>query len=218
MQGQALCSSDLAGFFTSCKINVSGKAFGLTNSADTVRSIALQEIGHALGLLHAEGAAAPSDVMYGTLQSPPNVQISVCDINAWATVMAWLLAGTLPQPPTASSVSCEGTSGGGGAVPSAASVGTDKGSYHDKETALITVTVTDASSNPVAGAAVTATITTANGRLLSGSTQTGSDGVATLTYRVNARRDGYGSYRVDAEACSGGVCVSGGPIYFIVTQ
>ncbi|MBI1893105.1 MAG: hypothetical protein HYS14_03205 [Candidatus Rokubacteria bacterium] len=100
VQGQALCLTDASGFFRSCKVNISGKAFGLPNSADTVRSIALQEIGHALGLLHAEGPAASDDVMFGTVQNPPNIQISVCDVSAWAAVMAWLLTGTTPALPS----------------------------------------------------------------------------------------------------------------------
>ena len=53
VQGQAQCKSE-GDSFTNWKVNVSRKAFGLTNPGDTVLSIALQEIGHALGLLHAD--------------------------------------------------------------------------------------------------------------------------------------------------------------------
>lgn len=103
VQGQALAGIDLNGFFTSCKVNVSGKAFGLTNSGTAVRSIALQEIGHCLGLLHADNS---DDVMFGTLQNPPNTVISFCDLEAWAAVMEWLLTGAPPARPSVSSVSC----------------------------------------------------------------------------------------------------------------
>lgn len=104
VQGQALQSSS-GGLFTSCKVNVSGKAFGSQNSDDTVRSIALQELGHCLGLLHADNT---KDVMYGTLQSPPNTIISACDMKAWDAVMHWLVAdgGASPHAPHVQSVSC----------------------------------------------------------------------------------------------------------------
>jgi protocatechuate 3,4-dioxygenase beta subunit len=72
----------------------------------------------------------------------------------------------------------------------------------------LTVDVDDGNGNPVPGAAVTLWITSANGRLLSGSTQTGTAGQARFTYRVNAGRDGYGTYQVTAEACKDGTCKS----------
>lgn len=201
VQGQALCQSDANGFFTACKVNVSGKAFGQSSPGGTVRSIALQEIGHALGLLHADNKA---DVMYGTLQSSPNTQISECDVDGWAAVMAWLLEPPAdPHPPTVASVSC-GT-GGGGAVPDSVTVTTDKFVYTDRETVRIDVTV-EGGGAPVAGAAVTVTLTTASGRRLTGSQTTDANGGATLTYKVNAKRDGFGDYTVDAEACGGGTC------------
>lgn len=104
VQGQALALADANGFFSSCKVNVSGKAFGQTNSGDAVRSIALQELGHCLGLLHANNS---DDVMYGTLQNPPNTVISFCDLDAWVAVMAWLFAAPFtPALPSVSSVSC----------------------------------------------------------------------------------------------------------------
>lgn len=109
-----------------CKVNVSGKAFGLTNPDETVWSIALQEIGHALGLLHVEGSAAPDDVMYGTLRNPPNTRISFCDLDAWAAVMAWLLQGTAPALPSVPSVSCGTAPPGSDAEPAAVAVQTDK--------------------------------------------------------------------------------------------
>lgn len=205
VQGQALCNSS-DGFFTWCKVNISGKAFGSANPDDTVRSIAIQEIGHALGLLHSDNSL---DVMYGTLQDPPNTRISFCDLDGWAAVMAWLLLGTTPAPPSVSSVSCGDVSGGGGGGdPAAVTVETDKASYVHGEQAKIKVTVTDG-VNPVSGAAVTVTLTTANGRLLSGSSQTNDQGVANFTYKVNSKRDGVGTYTLDAEACKNDICANG---------
>ncbi len=95
--GQALQNSDESGNFISCKVNVSGKGFGTANSLDEVLSIALQEIGHCLGLLHSNN---PADVMFGTLQASPNTVISECDVDAWKAVMHWLLVdGPSAHPP-----------------------------------------------------------------------------------------------------------------------
>ncbi|MBI4308051.1 MAG: matrixin family metalloprotease [Chloroflexi bacterium] len=103
VQGQALCNSS-GGLAIDCKVNVSGKAFGSTNSDAAVLSIALQELGHTLGLLHADNN---KDVMYGTLQDPPSTQISACDMKAWETAMQWLFDGSAsPHGPTAKAVSC----------------------------------------------------------------------------------------------------------------
>jgi predicted Zn-dependent protease len=107
VQGQALANDrNHDGLFDSCKVNVSGQAFGTTNDGATVKSIALQEIGHCLGLLHSDNSA---DVMFGTLQNPPNTQISSCDVTAWGAVMHWLVSdpdGTSPHPPHVTSVTC----------------------------------------------------------------------------------------------------------------
>ena len=210
VQGQALAKTDNLGFFIDCKVNVSGKAFGANNPDDTVLSIALQEIGHCLGLLHADNS---DDVMFGTLQDPPNTQISFCDLDGWAEVMAWLLTGGgIPALPTVNSVSCGETPGGGGATsgdPATVMVETDKGSYSNRETVNIAVTVTDGSANPIAGAEVSVTLTTANGRRLSGSGGTDQGGIAKFTYKVNAKRDGIGEYTVGAEACNNGTCATG---------
>lgn len=210
VQGQALAKTDNLGFFIDCKVNVSGKAFGANNPDDMVRSIALQEIGHCLGLLHADNS---DDVMFGALQDPPNTQISFCDLDGWAEVMAWLLTGGgIPALPTVNSVFCGETPGGGGATsgdPATVMVETDEGPYSNRETVNITVTVTDGSANPIAGAEVSVTLTTANGRRLSGSGGTDQGGIAKFTYKVNAKRDGIGEYTVTAEACNNGKCATG---------
>lgn len=106
IQGMAMCKDDGNGFFTDCKLNVSGKAFGSPNPAATVLSISLQELGHALGLLHSGNK---KDVMHGTLQEDPNTVISNCDIDTWEAVMHWLVEGGTPHRPHVDSVSCGDT-------------------------------------------------------------------------------------------------------------
>ena len=76
-------------------------------------------------------------------------------------------------------------------------VTTNEPSYVNKETVGITVTVTDG-TNPVSGAAVHVVLTTASGRTLAGNATTNGNGVATLNYKVNSKRDGVGTYTVDA--------------------
>ena len=202
VQGQALASTDADGFFTGCKVNVSGKAFGSTNDTHTVESIALQEIGHCLGLLHSENS---SDVMYGYVQSPANTWISYCDLDAWQAVMAWMFNSTpVPALPSVDSVSC-GSSSPTNGLPENVDVSTDKTSYVDHERVNITVHVDDG-TDPVSGAAVTVTLTTAKGRQLSGNATTDGSGDASLYYDVKKGRDGAGTYRLTAEACKSGTC------------
>lgn len=78
-------------------------------------------------------------------------------------------------------------------------VKTDKPSYSNRESALITVTVTDG-SNPVAGAVVQITVKTPKGNTLGCSPTTDSVGIARCTYKVNSRRDGGGTYTVTVTA------------------
>ncbi|MBI2947142.1 MAG: S8 family serine peptidase [Verrucomicrobia bacterium] len=109
-----------------------------------------------------------------------------------------ITVGTPPPPPTLS-----------------VSVSTAKASYVNGETALITVTVTDG-SNPVSGAAVHVVVTSANGTKLSGDGTTDSSGVAKFNYRVNAKRDGKGTYAVDATASKSGYGSGSGSTTFQV--
>jgi len=195
VQGQALCKSD-GGFFIDCKVNVSGKAFGSDNPDNTVLSIAIQELGHALGLLHSDNL---HDVMYGTLQESPNTVISHCDINAWEEVMDWLLSGSLTAyPPMVDSVSCPAD---GGAPPPAD--GDDTVVAHVENTIPFTVgkknelrithLIHDAGNpgNPVAEATVSVELTLPNGDVLFGKASTGADGEVTFRLRQKAHDGTY---------------------------
>ena len=80
---------------------------------------------------------------------------------------------------------------------------TDKPSYENCESALITVTVVDG-AGPVERVAVLVEVTATNGAKLSGDGMTGADGVASLRYEVNAESDGVGTYTVNALASKPG--------------
>jgi hypothetical protein len=81
-------------------------AYDMT-SAEMV-SLAVHELGHALGLGHAEPLLGTMDIMgYGTEEVvfPPAV-ISACDMDAFDVVWAWAITGTEPTPPTADRIAC----------------------------------------------------------------------------------------------------------------
>lgn len=196
VQGQALQRSD-DGCFISVKINVSGKAFGQDNPEGQVKSITMQEVGHGLGFLHSDNT---KDVMYGTVQDPPNVLLSQCDITAWSAVMAWV--GGDPSPPTVDSVTCNVTDTGGntGSVtPTSIDITNglshnsqnDDGNYQHRDRVHIFV------NTNVSGASVHIVID-APKSLLSGDTTTDENGVAHIHYKVNAGRDGTGEYHIFA--------------------
>ena len=71
-------------------------------------TLALHELGHTLGLGHANPLIGTLDVMgYGTeavLFGPP--VISACDMDTFDVVWAWAIAGTEPAPPTTTEVAC----------------------------------------------------------------------------------------------------------------
>lgn len=77
---------------------------------------------------------------------------------------------------------------------------TDQTSYRNREKVIITVYVSLAGALPVAGAGAHVAVITANGTRLVGDRLTNSLGNAAFSYRVDARKHGYGTYTVDASA------------------
>ncbi len=85
----------------------------------------------------------------------------------------------------------------------AVSVATDKASYANRETVVITSTVTDG-ANPVAGATVTVRIAFPSGNTFTATATTNGAGVATVQYKVNAKRSGSGVASVASTASAAG--------------
>jgi len=115
-------------------------------------------------------------------------------------------AGETAHPPHVDSVSCGATDGGGGGGGSTltgtldVAVATDKASYVIRELVHFFITVKDANGNPVEGAAVHVRIVTPNpitDRV--GNFTTDEDGRVHTHYKVNAGRDGTGTYHVHVE-------------------
>lgn len=95
------------------------------------------------------------------------------------------------------------------------SVATDKSVYGDRELVTITVTVTDGSA-PVAGASVSGTVTTANGGTKTFSGLTSTSGTVTASFKSFIRKDGAGTYTVDASASLSGYTDGSGSTTFLV--
>jgi len=97
-------------------------------------------------------------------------------------------------------------------------VTTNKPSYVNRETVAITVHVTDG-TNAVPGAAVHVEIATPNGKfVLAGDSTTDEGGDTILTHKVNSKRDGTGTYTVDATASKEGFISGNGSTTFVVTK
>lgn len=102
--GQALRKFDSNGFINSVQLTISGKAFGTQNNIDTVAQITKHEMGHALGLGHAN---FDGDLMSTTVQAGTGI-ISNCDINGVIAANHWQLVDnvTTPHSPHVDHIPC----------------------------------------------------------------------------------------------------------------
>ena len=100
--GMALRKFDEAGFITSVSLSISGSAFGSPNNQATIAEIVRHEMGHALGLGHAN-----FDDLMDPFVGGANV-VSACDIAGVQEANHWKLVDLegIPHQPHVTSVSC----------------------------------------------------------------------------------------------------------------
>ncbi len=106
--------------------------------------------------------------------------------------------------------------GGGGTL--SAAVATNKASYINRETVTITVTVKDQNNAAVSGATVAVKVTSANGKVANYTGTTGSNGVATFSYKVDSKKNGVGTYTILATATKTGYTDATATTTFVVTK
>jgi hypothetical protein len=92
------------GLINNAQITIAKTAFGSSFGTILIKQIAMHEIGHALGIGHANFIG---DIMAPAINYE-KVAISRCDINAVSSANQWRLvdSGIAPQPPHLDNVNC----------------------------------------------------------------------------------------------------------------
>lgn len=97
-----------------------------------------------------------------------------------------------------------------------ATITTNAASYYNFARVYGTVTVVDQNGAPVPSASVSVLLTTANGTRTTFTGTTGSNGTYTFSYRINARKTGYGTYLLEATVTKAGYLPATAATSFLV--
>ena len=102
--GETMSNFDSTGFITHVTVTISKSAFGSSLDSNNLEQIAMHELGHALGLGHAN---FDGDLMSPVLNTE-TAGISKCDITAVLEANQWKFLGSnnTPQPPHLDHVNC----------------------------------------------------------------------------------------------------------------
>jgi Matrixin len=98
--GETILHGSSNGLIDGAHITIASGTFGVPVSVDKVKQIALHEIGHALGLGHANFVG---DIMAPALNFE-KASISKCDVNAVLSAEQWKLQDSSSIPPQSPSV------------------------------------------------------------------------------------------------------------------
>ena len=227
MLGTASTESS-GGIIQTVKINLATQnALGIPLDRADFRTIGRHEIGHSWALRHTtdDNGVAPIDLMHPTfdfVENTGDVFPSTCagspqgpDIDAVLLIYGDDGFGGANLADIPASFSCSGSPPpppGGGALDVSITNGPthndqeNTGEYVHRDLVHILVTVTEGEgASPVEGAAVHILIETPNPASdLVGDSTTNSQGIAHIHYKVNAGRDGTGTYHIETEVSNGG--------------
>ena len=111
-----------------------------------------------------------------------------------AAALEYLQGGVTPPPPPPPDDALTATI----VVPTPSTV------YANRQTVTVEVAVTDSESAAVDGAAVAVVVTGVTGKTVSLSGTTGADGIASMSFKINAGKLGTGTYTIDVTATKDG--------------
>jgi predicted Zn-dependent protease len=102
--GETVLHGSSNGLIDSAEINLATGAFGSTFGTTQIRQIAMHEIGHALGIGHANFVG---DIMAPAINYE-KAEISKCDANAVLAANQWEFEGSsnIPLPPQTNHIEC----------------------------------------------------------------------------------------------------------------
>lgn len=162
------------------------------NGVFDVVTVGIHEFGHGAGIGHSDVGGAVMEAVYDGGRRGLHGD----DMDALNALYG---GGATADPTPAPTETPAPTPTPEPGVADTLTLGNLGGPYGHRDLVIIPVSATD-SGTGVEGVAVQVQIVTQSGKVLSGSSTTGADGSVQFSYKVNAGRDGVGTYSVTATA------------------